>query len=167
MSVRTPPRRPYDELGTCSLCGTETAGRRRTWCSGRCVDVWLAATGKLSTHGIAAMLDDYDGPNQSPHLAWEYIDLPTRPQPWPDHRLKGYGYRCVECNTWHYHTEIQVDHVRPLWSLTAEERTDLKWWGPQNLQILCTPCHAAKTRKEAAERARSRREARTGQAALL
>lgn len=51
----------------------------------------------------------------------------------------------------------QVDHVRPLWSLSGAERVELRWWLPFNLQLLCRPCHAAKTAREAAERARLRR----------
>lgn len=52
---------------------------------------------------------------------------------------------------------LEVDHVRPLWSLDDDERTELRWWLPFNLQALCTECHRAKTAAEAAERARRRR----------
>jgi hypothetical protein len=48
---------------------------------------------------------------------------------------------------------LEVEHVRPLWSLTPEERRDLSWWGLPNLQLLCQPCHRAKTRHEAGWRA--------------
>lgn len=51
----------------------------------------------------------------------------------------------------------EVDHVRPLWSLAPDERSQLRWWLPFNLQLLCRSCHAAKTALEAAERARLRR----------
>lgn len=52
---------------------------------------------------------------------------------------------------------LELEHVRPLWSLTDEERTELRWWLPFNLQLLCVPCHRAKSRREAAERAAARR----------
>lgn len=52
---------------------------------------------------------------------------------------------------------LHVDHIRPLWSLTDEERRELRWWLPFNLQLLCAACHAAKTAREARERAQVRR----------
>ena len=57
----------------------------------------------------------------------------------------------------------EVDHVRPLWSLTDQERTEIRWWLPSNLQLLGMRCHKAKSAAEAAERARLRR----GQEALI
>jgi 5-methylcytosine-specific restriction endonuclease McrA len=50
-----------------------------------------------------------------------------------------------------------VDHVRPRWSLTEQQRGELRWWLPFNLQLLCGRCHADKTAREAAERAELRR----------
>lgn len=47
----------------------------------------------------------------------------------------------------------EVDHRRPLWSLTDQERADLRWWLPSNLQLLGTRCHRAKTAAEARMRA--------------
>lgn len=52
-----------------------------------------------------------------------------------------------------------VDHVRPLWSLTEAERLELRWWGLFNLQLLGPLCHKAKTRAEARQRALARRTA--------
>lgn len=74
--------------------------------------------------------------------------------------------------------KLQVDHVRPLATLTDTERRDLRWWGidlaelrrcavlqardrtrtyhPPNLQLLCGPCHRAKSARETKERARVR-----------
>jgi 5-methylcytosine-specific restriction endonuclease McrA len=54
----------------------------------------------------------------------------------------------------------EVDHVRPLWSLTDAERLELRWWLPFNLQLLCVGCHKAKTKREARDRARGRLRAR-------
>lgn len=58
---------------------------------------------------------------------------------------------CWECGALTY--RVDVDHVRPLWSLTDQERTELRWWLPFNLQLLCHDCHKAKTKREAAQRA--------------
>lgn len=52
---------------------------------------------------------------------------------------------------------LEVDHVRPIWTLSDEDRLELRWWLPFNLQALCRPCHRAKTAHEAAERARIKR----------
>lgn len=51
----------------------------------------------------------------------------------------------------------QLDHIQPLWkskNLTDEER--IKFFEIDNLQTLCVPCHAKKTKLEAAERAEIR-----------
>lgn len=64
--------------------------------------------------------------------------------------LMGFYDRCWSCDSW---GPLEVDHVRPLWSLTDHERTEFRWWLPFNLQLLCTDCHKVKTAREAAERA--------------
>lgn len=53
---------------------------------------------------------------------------------------------------------IEIDHVVPLWRVATFEasRQTLRWWLPGNLQALCVPCHRAKTKREAAERAEFR-----------
>src|SRR5688500_8527831 len=53
----------------------------------------------------------------------------------------------------------ELEHIRPLWSLRGDETNELKWWLPFNLQLLCRPCHLAKSKREAAERAQLRRAA--------
>lgn len=61
---------------------------------------------------------------------------------------------CHRCGarTW----KLDVDHRRPLWSLTPAERGELRWWLPFNLWLLCDECHKAKTKWEAAARAQGR-----------
>lgn len=54
-------------------------------------------------------------------------------------------------------TNCEVDHVRPLWSLDDDERLQLRWWLPSNLQLLGHKCHTAKTSREATFRAVYRR----------
>lgn len=53
---------------------------------------------------------------------------------------------------------VQIDHVVPLWrvALMPEERRTIRWWLTGNMQALCRACHAEKTKREAAERARER-----------
>lgn len=53
---------------------------------------------------------------------------------------------------------LQVDHRVPLWSV-AHLPDDVRrpYFGPRNLWLLCSACHAAKTRTEAARRARLRK----------
>lgn len=55
----------------------------------------------------------------------------------------------------------EVDHRRPLWSVRhLPPMIRRVFYGPRNLWLLCTECHAAKTKHEAAERARKRAEER-------
>lgn len=53
---------------------------------------------------------------------------------------------------------LEVDHIVPLWKvadLPGDERRP--YFGPRNLRLRCPPCHKAKTKREAAERAQARR----------
>lgn len=54
---------------------------------------------------------------------------------------------------------FEVDHIVPLWSINRDAPGALAFWGPTNLQLLCCPCHRAKSRIEAASRAAARRTA--------
>lgn len=60
------------------------------------------------------------------------------------------GNRCWRCDA--RDRALELEHIRPLWSLTPAERLELKWWLPFNLQLLCRECHRAKTAHEAADR---------------
>lgn len=66
------------------------------------------------------------------------------------HLTQLHGDRCWACDD---HATLEVEHVRPLWSLTDDERQQLRWWLPYNLQLLCSTCHKAKSRHEAGLRA--------------
>lgn len=146
-------RRPPDLLlpqrvGRCRLCAsTNLEPRRVYWCSQACVDLWTLATSSnaqrwqlVELHGHACW---ECGETWRPGVRHEWTGLVGPPAPRP--------------------VELAVDHVRPLWSLSDVERQQLRWWLPFNLQLLCTTCHAAKTRREAGERAALRR----GQLPLL
>lgn len=141
---RQPPRPPYHHHPgrVCRLCGVKLTGRQRTWCADGCVLVWF-----LATDSAVALR----------------------------HLVELHGRRCWECwateepGTWPWwetgHTGtppaqaivLEVEHVRPLWSLTDLERGELRWWLPFNLQLLCRPCHRRKSAREAGERAQVRR----------
>lgn len=128
--VRQPPRLPYRADGTCRLCAGPVAKPRRTWCSDACVQVWAIATS--ADRARAELMAFYPG-------CWEcgarsYLDDDLL---WVD-------------------VGLEVDHVVALWSLSDDERTELRWWLPFNLQLLCRRCHRAKTAIEADVRARIR-----------
>lgn len=124
-AVRHPPRNERPAPGTCSLCSSPIpeGSRRRTWCSQRCVDLW---------------------------------DLATRPSA-QRAQLRWWFDGCWSCGRTHdddgLRLDLDVDHIRPLWSLTEVERGELRWWLPFNLQLLCPDCHKRKTRAEAGARA--------------
>lgn len=63
-----------------------------------------------------------------------------------------HGRICWGCGARGDHLFLELEHIRPLWSLTPEERLEHRWWLPYNLQLLCRPCHRAKTAREARER---------------
>lgn len=79
---------------------------------------------------------------------------------WPQETRKAVWRRdrgqCANCPTrfGSLHDAWHVDHHRPL----IEAQGDIDYWLLPNLKTLCTPCHAAKTKEEAGERARKRRE---------
>lgn len=53
---------------------------------------------------------------------------------------------------------LEVDHRVALWTVANLPDEERRWYfGPGNLWLLCPPCHKAKTRREAAERAAFKR----------
>jgi 5-methylcytosine-specific restriction endonuclease McrA len=71
----------------------------------------------------------------------------------PSHR-KGlkWEYQCKECSNWFKGTEVQVDHILPAGSLRSFDECgifiDRLFCTSDNLQVLCKPCHALKTKSE-------------------
>ena len=145
-SVRNPPRPPFERVaGACSLCGlSPLPGRRRSWCSDACVDLWMLATNSRRALGQLVALHG--------HECWR-CGTRTVEETRPGFPTLGIPPEVVEVPV-----PLAVDHVRPLWLLTVEEATELRWWLPFNLQLLCDRCHGAKTKREAALRARLRRD---------
>lgn len=62
------------------------------------------------------------------------------------------GYVCQKCNQPYPETNLEADHIIPL-SQGGEDRT-------VNMQTLCIPCHAIKTKGERNEQEQDSREAR-------
>ncbi len=60
--------------------------------------------------------------------------------------LRRQGDFCWSCGN--DRATLEVEHTRPLWSLNAQERRELKWWLPFNLTLMCRRCHRAKTANE-------------------
>ena len=77
----------------------------------------------------------------------------------PNKRQK-YEYQCKKCKKWCPEKEINVDHVHPVGTLKSAN--DLPFFVENlfceidNLQVLCSDCHDAKTKKEAASRKKSK-----------
>lgn len=69
---------------------------------------------------------------------------------------------CAECGHTALNEGWAADHRVPLWSVpnvvTMAERAF--YWGLDNAQTLCIPCHTEKTSREAAERACIRKSTR-------
>jgi 5-methylcytosine-specific restriction endonuclease McrA len=100
---------------------------------------------------------------------WHYIAFPQNAI---SLLVKAHGRICWECRKRGEGLiyPLELEHVKPLWSLSATERLEHKWWLPFNLQLLCRDCHALKTAREAKERAAIAKTARmeaSGQVALL
>lgn len=70
-------------------------------------------------------------------------------------RKKGkhkYEYQCAACEQWFMDKEVQVDHITPAGSLKDYKDlpgfTKRLFCEPEDLQILCIPCHQQKTNRE-------------------
>jgi len=63
-----------------------------------------------------------------------------------------YEYECCDCGGWFVDRDVQVDHIVPAGSL--KDYRDLPgfvrrlYCEPEDLQILCKPCHKEKTKRE-------------------
>jgi 5-methylcytosine-specific restriction endonuclease McrA len=78
------------------------------------------------------------------------------PSGYPNKRIK-WLHTCAECKAAFPQKEVQVDHkipvVDPITGFTTfDEYIKRMFCGPENLQILCRPCHKEKTNSENKER---------------
>lgn len=51
------------------------------------------------------------------------------------------GFRCRECGDERPWGDLEIDHIQPI-------HAGGEWWDRDNLQVLCTDCHAEKTEAE-------------------
>lgn len=70
--------------------------------------------------------------------------------------------RDLQCNAPYCELErivaLELEHTTPLWSVQhLEPRERIRFYGPENLTLMCEPCHDAKTAREAGERAKDKR----------
>jgi 5-methylcytosine-specific restriction endonuclease McrA len=94
---------------------------------------------------------------------WKPISLckanSRRPYKGPLKRQK-YEYQCNQCKNWFPDKKINVDHVHPVGTLKSAK--DLPFFVENlfceidNLQVLCSDCHNAKTKKEGVSRKKSK-----------
>lgn len=140
--VRRPPRPPFEARSRseriCPMCGeTPSGSRRRRW-HAECAEMW---------HYVAF-----------PQIAIELLVRAHGDRCWACRKTRAERiaeqHARVEAGLQPYArpTALELEHVRPLWSLMPAERLELKWWLPFNLQLLCRECHLAKSAREARER---------------
>lgn len=67
----------------------------------------------------------------------------------PDSGRLAAHYRCAGCNELFVLKNVQVDHIKQIGKLTTWDIFINKLFcEAKNLQVLCKPCHATKTKKE-------------------
>ena len=79
----------------------------------------------------------------------------------------GKRYTCACCGNHFARNQVELDHKVPVIALDSSlDNSSLDelyagiYCSLENLQVLCTTCHKAKTRKEARERAENRKKAK-------
>jgi hypothetical protein len=123
-------------------------GLRCAWCRVENPQRWKAC-GSMSAGGFTAWW---------PPMPWSG---PVKTNEWWRAR-----FEFIErCRRWFPHwgeatavelaTDLEVDHIIPLWLVAIEipEWDRRRFFGPDNLQLLCSRCHKIKTKREAGERA--------------
>ena len=63
-----------------------------------------------------------------------------------------YEYQCKHCTGWFVDRDVEVDHIIGAGTLTEYKHlpkfVERLFCEPDNLQVLCKPCHLIKTNKE-------------------
>lgn len=159
---RRPPMPKGVPSDACPWCGDKPTEKRRRW-HPECVTAYRVACFSddqrralwKRDHGVCAVCGTDTG---SVLLSWRATRRAAFLRPGDFERLT--ACPVVDWKSWYTPVERQTlewaaDHIKPLWSRPAvvplADRAS--WWGMENLQTLCDPCHKAKTRAEAGLRA--------------
>lgn len=63
-----------------------------------------------------------------------------------------FEYQCVTCEQWYVGKEVAIDHIVPAGTLKTYDDlpqfVERLFCEAENLQVLCTDCHQAKTNEE-------------------
>jgi hypothetical protein len=145
---------------------------RNTW-HPLCVDAWKIATTSEAQrqaclerdHGICAECG-FDCTQMLPAPRKSYTaGQPMMGAAGMTVRMRGeHGYNryvtadAVYCEVvWKPARDWHADHVVPLWSVDRDAPDAFRFWTTENLATRCEVCHKAKTAREAAERAKTKR----------
>jgi 5-methylcytosine-specific restriction endonuclease McrA len=84
-------------------------------------------------------------------VKYQALNAARRPSQLEDKRTK-WEYQCNCCNEWFKSVDVQVDHIQSAGTLTEYEHlpafVERLFCEVDNLQVLCKPCHKAKTAEE-------------------
>ncbi len=163
--------------GWCRWCGEEileTKGKnkgkrskRRNWCHGHYYEYQLRTQSAVQMSYVA----DRDGLQCAickggwKYSAGEYAVGTASPEywgdeAWPDARKTIDGVQVGRVSFIRMVSndgKLEVDHIAPLWAVAhLPDYIRREFFGPDNLWLLCDPCHKAKSKREAADRAAGR-----------
>lgn len=69
-------------------------------------------------------------------------------------------YKCAKCKKLFTSTNVQVDHIEPIVGpegfVSWDQFIERLFCSTDNLQVLCVPCHADKSKKEKTKRVKSK-----------
>ena len=85
-------------------------------------------------------------------VKYQVKDAARRPKPKGKAGRHHFEYKCNKCKKWFQGKEVEVDHITPAGSLKTFEDlpgfVERLFCEPEQLQVLCKPCHRMKTNEE-------------------
>ena len=81
---------------------------------------------------------------------FEALRRAQRPSQSDNKKLK-WEYQCAHCLTWNRGDNVSVDHITPWgdpWGMSFQDACRALLVSVDELQVLCDPCHTAKTETE-------------------